>query len=148
MPMGIEGFFTVLAAILGAGALAFLYFLLRRRQRAALLTAAITSLAVLGWYPLPAVDSVASVLFFPHDTAYAPGFSDVVFRKVRRGQSRSEIVALLGAPLSTVVYREEGIEYWHYSRHGKLHDNYWNKIIVFDVRTGRVTRKVSELYSD
>lgn len=146
--MGIEGFFLVLAGILTAGILASCFFFFRRKRRAALLTVVLTLIVAGGWYPLPVVDKIASVVFFPHDTIYAPHYSDEAFNKVRVGQHRQKILALLGEPLERGQYQDDGTEYWYYSRHGPRYDNYWNKIVVFDVQRGQVIRKVDELDPD
>lgn len=146
--MGIEGFFVVLAGILTTGLLASSFLFLHHRRRAAFLTAVATLIAAGGWYPLPAIDKIACVIFFPHDTIYASRYSDEAFHKVRTGQRRHEILALLGEPLKRSQYPDEDAEYWYYSRHGPHFDNYWNKIVVFDTHASQVIRKVDEFYSD
>jgi outer membrane protein assembly factor BamE (lipoprotein component of BamABCDE complex) len=145
--VGIEGFFLALTGILTIGLLASACFLLRRQRRAGALTAAITLVIAAAWYPLPAIDQIASVLFFPHDTIYAPRYSEERFRDVRAGQRYEEVLVLLGEPLERRRYGQDGIDYWYYSRHGPRYNNYWNKIMIFD-HSGRVTKKISDFYSD
>lgn len=146
--MGVEGFFLVLSGILIVGILASCFFFVRHRRRAALLIAVLTLIFAAVWYPLPVIDKIASVIFFPQDTIYAPRYSDEAFRKVRVGQNRQEVLVLLGEPLERGRHQDDSTEYWYYSRHGPRYQNYWNKIVVFGAPNGHVIRKVDELYSD
>ena len=100
------------------------------------------------WYVLPLVGSIASVLFFPHDTVFSTDYSEEAFQEVREGQSKEDVLDSLGRPLDRQPSWDDESEYWYYTKHGPRYDNYWNKIVIFDADTGRVIRKVDEFYSD
>ena len=118
------------------------------RRRRSLACAAVTLVLGSGWYFTPIVDTIASTIIFPHDTVYSSRFSESAFRRLHAGESRAEVLHALGAPLARETYANDGSEYWYYSRHGLKHKNYWNKIVVFQVKTGAVKKTISEFYSD
>ena len=146
--MGIEGYFLVLVSILVVGFLLVIVLLVRRRRRSALSVLVATLVVGAVWYSLILVDRVANVLFFPDDTIYASRYSDEAFREVGMGQGPQKVLALLGEPLDRSASWDGEEEYWYYSRHGPRYDNYWNKIVIFNAHTGKVTEKVDELYSE
>lgn len=146
--MGLGGYFIVLGLILVIGASATLAFAIRGRRRKSWACAAVTLVLGIGWYFTPAVDGVASIIIFPHDTVYSSKFSESAFRRIHEGELRAEVLYALGEPLEREVYKDDGSEYWYYSRHGSKCKNYWNKIIVFDAGTGEVKKTISEFYSD
>lgn len=99
---------------------------------------------------LVAVACTCIAILFPFDTEYAPGYSEAAFRSVQIGDSKEEVLALLGEPLLAGTFGTEGTPTWgewlRYSRSpsGK---NYLLRTIVLDSE-GRVLRVVSETYWD
>ena len=59
-----------------------------------------------------------------------------------------DVLASLGEPLDRQSSWDGESEIWYYTKHGPRYANYWNKIVVFDVESRRVTKKVDEYYSD
>lgn len=99
---------------------------------------------------LVAVACTCIAILFPFDTEYAPGYSEAAFQSVKIGDSRAQVIALLGEPLSVHSVGTEGAETWgewwrySWSPSGK---NYLLRTIMLDSE-GRVLRVVSETYWD
>jgi hypothetical protein len=99
---------------------------------------------------LVAVACTFIAILFPFDTAYAPGYSEAAFRSVQIGDSREEVIARLGEPLSIHSVGIEGTETWgewlRYSRSpsGK---NYLVRQFMLDSE-GRVVKILRETYWD
>jgi outer membrane protein assembly factor BamE (lipoprotein component of BamABCDE complex) len=146
--VGIGGYFAVLGAILVTGVLVSFVLFLRTRKKTALLGVIATVLVGGAWYAAILVDGFASVVIFPQDTIYSSSYSEEAFQKIKQGDLRRTVLNFLGKPLSRSVFTDDHTEYWYYSKHGPRHDNYWNKIVVFDSATGQVIKKVDEFYSD
>jgi len=70
------------------------------------------------------------------DTAYAPGFSEAAFARVRRGMRESDVVALVGQPYRSWT-GDPGVSYAQYSWSPGSH-SYWQRKLVY--RDGAVTR--------
>lgn len=64
------------------------------------------------------------------DTAYAPGFTESAFRRIRPGYSQAQVIALLGNPLGSRDY--EGFTYWYYSQHGRRSKSFFLRLVGFD----------------
>jgi hypothetical protein len=146
--LGIEGYFIVLGVILVVGVATTLALAIRGRRRKSWVCGVITLVLGIGWYFTPVVDGVASIILFPHDTVYSSNFSENAFRRIHEGEPRAEVLHALGEPLEREIYKDDGSEYWYYSRHGPKYKNYWNKIVIFNVETGAVKKTISEFYSD
>lgn len=79
------------------------------------------------------------------ETRYAPGYSEEKFHEVAVGQSREEVRARLGEPLSQHRW-DDATESWAYSE--SPHDShYWCRVVIFD-GTGHVSEVHAELYVD
>ncbi len=61
---------------------------------------------------LVAVICMFITYIFPFDTEYAPGYSEAAFRSVQIGDSREDVIALLGEPLFVHTVGVEGTETW------------------------------------
>lgn len=146
--MGLEGHILVLGLLLVMGLVGYLYLVVRQHQKKALAWAGGALLLAAIWFVLPMIDAVESLLFFPHDTAYAPGYSEKAFHRIGPGQLKGRVLAILGEPLEKRISAYSGFEYWYYSEHGHRYQNYWNKIVIFDPSSERVVRKVNDFYSD
>ncbi len=85
-------------------------------------------------------------LIWNHDTEYASGYSEEVFRSLDYGLGRAAVGQLLGPPLLTNEYAG-GKVYWYYSRHGSRSDNYFVRILVFS-EEGNLVAKRSSFYLD
>jgi hypothetical protein len=83
------------------------------------------------------------VFFFTFDTEYAPGYSEEAFRAVEIGDSKEEVLSLLGQPLR--VYGMDR-EVQSYSR-SPSGSNYLMRDIVLDSE-GRVVEIRSQVYWD
>jgi len=87
---------------------------------------------------------------FPFDTAYAPGYSETAFRSVRIGDSKEEVIALLGQPLSVHSVGIEGTEtwgeWWRYSW-SPSDTHYLLRQLLLDSE-GRVVKILREIYWD
>jgi hypothetical protein len=83
------------------------------------------------------------IFFFTFDTEYASGYSEEAFRAVEIGDSKEEILSLLGQPLR--VYGIDG-EVQSYSR-SPSGSNYLMRDIVLDSE-GRVVEIRSQVYWD
>ena len=108
--------------------------------------AAVLFVALLpAWYQATKLDAVAA-LFYRQDTVYAAGFSERAFEHVKFGQVEDEARRILGDPLDHKVFGEK--EYWYYSKAGPRFKNYWNRIVVVDLRTRKVVEVFKEFYTD
>lgn len=94
--------------------------------------------AALGEMLLPLVES--------HDTQYAPGFREEVFRSLRLGSREAEVRDLLGEPLLSRDFPDGG-RYWYYSRQGDRSPNYFVRALVFD-RNGALLARRRYFYVD
>jgi hypothetical protein len=146
--MGLEGHIFGLGLVFVVGLIGCLYLAVRQRRKMALAWAGGGLLLAAIWFALPMNDFVESLLFFPDDTIYAPGYSENAFRKIGAGQLEEEVLALLGEPLEKKLSPASGHEYWYYSEHGPRYQNFWNKIVIFDPSSERVSRKIDDFYSD
>lgn len=81
-----------------------------------------------------------------HDTEYAPGYSEEVFRSLDLGTDSATVEELLGPPLLTKEFPEDKT-YWYYSRHGERFDSYFVRILVFDGE-GKLVARHSSFYVD
>jgi len=81
-----------------------------------------------------------------HDTEYAAGFREDVFRSLEMGISQDEVRRRLGAPISTKSF-PDGITYWYHSRHGAKSKSYFMRILAFDSQGTLRTRR-AEFYID
>ncbi len=81
-----------------------------------------------------------------HDTEYAQGYSEEVFRSLGLGTDRETVEDLLGSPLFLRNF-PNGMTYWYYSRHGKQSENYFVRITVFDAE-GNLVERHSDFYLD
>ncbi|MGB5813824.1 MAG: hypothetical protein WBH85_18920 [Thermoanaerobaculia bacterium] len=88
--------------------------------------------AALGEILLPLVED--------HDTEYAEGFSDDVFRSLEMGLSRADLLRLLGSPLSVKEF-PDGSTCLYYSRHGGSSANYFVRVLVLDEKSSLVARR-------
>jgi|GEM_PF-1188669 len=99
---------------------------------------------------LVAVACTFIAILFPFDTEYAPGYSEAAFRSVLIGDSREEVIALLGEPLFVHSVGTEGTPTWgewlRYSRSpsGK---NYLVRQFMLDSE-GRVVKILREVWWD
>jgi hypothetical protein len=147
MSVGLPGYFylafiVLLSWVAGAGYLLFR----RQRGRAALLSvlsAALLSALTFGTIYGP----IASRVFFPEDTEYAPGFNDKAFAAIRHGQSETFVTSLVGNPLSKSVSADGTMEIWAYSRPGRRFPNYWIAIVAIDRQHRVVSYAHTEFYS-
>ena len=115
-----------------------LVWLLLARKRAGAKTVThrqIFGLSVVVGSLLVTVAFLVFIFVFTFDTEYAPGYSETAFRSVRIGDSREEVLQVLGQPLR--VYGSEGeVEVLSYSR-SPSGSNYLMRDIVLDSE-GRV----------
>lgn len=81
-----------------------------------------------------------------HDTEYAQGYSEEVFRSLDIGLGRAMVEQLLGPPLLAKEF-SSGRVYWYYSHHGTRSGNYLVRILVFD-REERLVARRSYFYLD
>jgi hypothetical protein len=145
--MGFGGYALVFVSMLFVGLAVSAILFVRKKRHSALLALAVSLLASGTWYVLLIVDPVANLLFFPDDTVYSARYSERAFREVKKGQSLEEVLSLLGEPFERNLSWDKRSEYWCYSHHGPRYANYWEKIVIFDVRTRRAVGKIDELYS-
>jgi len=94
--------------------------------------------AALGELLLPLIED--------HDTEYAPGYSDKVFRALDFGTGRVVVEQLLGPPLLAKEF-PSGETYLYYSRHGKQFGSYFIRILVLD-GAGLLVARRSYFYLD
>lgn len=94
--------------------------------------------AALGELLLPLIEK--------HDTEYAQGYSEEVFRSLDIGSGKALVEQLLGPPLLAKEF-SSGRVYWYYSRHGTRSENYFVRILVFD-REGSLVARRSYFYVD
>jgi len=83
------------------------------------------------------------IFFFTFDTEYAPGYSEEAFRVVEIGDSKEEILNLLGQPLRVYGLDRE-VQSYSMSPSGS---NYLMRDIVLDSE-GRVVEIRSQVYWD
>lgn len=99
---------------------------------------------------LAAVVYTFIAFIFPFDTAYAPGYSETAFRSVRIGNSKEEVIALLGEPLFVHSVGVEGTEtwgeWWRYSW-SPSDTHYLVRKLMLDSE-GRVVKVLREIYWD
>jgi len=91
-----------------------------------------------GW--LAAVGERILPLIEKHDTKYAPGYREEVFRELELGATESEVARLLGQPLLTKKF-PDGHTCWYYTRHGQRFASYFVRILEFDQRSVLVARR-------
>lgn len=78
-----------------------------------------------------AVGELILPLIEKHDTEYAPGYREEVFRALKPGMTQKRVAQLLGQPLLTKRF-PDGITCWYYTRHGKRSENYFVRVLEFD----------------
>jgi hypothetical protein len=100
--------------------------------------------AILNMYLLDGVAGVFWSLGFEEDTEYAPGYSDSAFRKIHKGMSRTEVLAILGPPLRTVD-QGAGRESLAYSRSPR-DKSYRERVVILE--NGKVFRIIQQFYVD
>jgi len=66
-----------------------------------------------------------------HDTEYAPGYKEDVFRSLEPGSTKATVEKLLGSPLLAKTFPDDST-YWYYSRHGVESENYVVRIVVLN----------------
>lgn len=81
-----------------------------------------------------------------HDTQYAQGFKEDVFRSLKIGSSQAEVIGLLGPPLSAKIC-SKGSTCWYYSRPGPRSENYYVRVLVF-AHGGGLAAKLHSFYLD
>jgi len=133
---------TVLAPI-PATYLVWLLFIRRKKQAKIATWREALGLSSVAGSVLVTAAFLAFVFIFTFDTEYAPGYSEEAFRAVEIGDSREEVMCLLGQPLR--VYGLGG-EVLSYSR-SPSGSNYLMRDIVLDSE-GRVVEIWSQLYWD
>lgn len=79
------------------------------------------------------------------DTEYAPGYTEKGFREVRLGQTRDDVIALLGQPLHKRSVRKGAAEGWLYSQSPGSRDYRYREIQFAD---GLVTHRIHYYYVD
>lgn len=84
--------------------------------------------------------------FETHDTEYAAGFKEQVFRSLEMGIAQDEVKRRLGEPVSTKTFPDGDI-CWYYSRHGAKSKNYFVRLLEFDDKGLLVARR-AEFYVD
>lgn len=89
---------------------------------------------------LTAVGERILPLIEKHDTKYAPGYREEVFRTLEPGATESEVVLLLGRPLLTKQF-SDGNTCWYYTRHGERFASYFVRILEFDRRGVLIARR-------
>lgn len=77
-----------------------------------------------------AVGDAVLPLLDGHDTEYASGFKEEVFRSIPIGSSQEEVKRELGEPLSRKTFAD-GNTCWYYSRHGKKSKSYHIRVLEF-----------------
>lgn len=83
-----------------------------------------------------------------HDTQYAKGYREDVFRGLQAGIRAERVRDVLGPPLSVragfdgTTFAENGHALWDYSQHGPKSKNYVCRVIEFDEH-GRLVKKIS-----
>jgi hypothetical protein len=92
---------------------------------------------------LVTVAFLAFIFLFTFDTEYAPGYSEEAFRAVEIGDSREEVLCLLGQPLRVYGLNGDVLSY-SISPSGS---NYLVRAIVLDSE-GRVMEIRSQIYWD
>ena len=118
--------------------------LIRRKKRAKVATwREAFGLSSVTGSVLVTVAFLAFIFLFTFDTEYAAGYSEEAFRAVEIGDSREEVMCLLGQPLR--VYGLDG-KVQSYSR-SPSGSNYLMRDIVLDSE-GRVVEIWSQLYWD
>lgn len=85
-------------------------------------------------------------LITKHDTEYAPGYSEEVYRSLKLGARQEAVEQALGPPLKAKEF-PDGLTYWYYSRHGQRFDSYFVRILGFD-QDGRLVTRRSYFYVD
>lgn len=99
---------------------------------------------------LAVVVCMFSAYIFSFDTEYAPGYSEAAFRSVRIGDSREEVIALLGEPLFVHSVGVEGTETWgEWLRYfwSPSSENYLVRQFMLDSE-GRVVKILRKVYWD
>ena len=78
-------------------------------------------------------------LTFEDSTVYAPGYSDAMFRKIRKGMSKEDVLKLLGSPI---------YEGWHYSDHANRAVGFENDKVVETHSWNYNSKKDGSSYSE
>lgn len=85
-------------------------------------------------------------LFETHDTEYAAGYKEEIFRSLEMGINQDEVKRRLGEPVSTRAFAD-GNACWYYSRHGRKSKNYFVRLLEFDGK-GILLARRAEFYVD
>jgi len=93
-----------------------------------------------------AIGEAVLPLIDKHDTEYAAGFKEDVFRSLKMGISQVDVKTRLGEPLSTKSF-PDGNTCWYYSRHGTKSKSYFVRLLEFDAKGVLVARR-AEFYVD
>jgi hypothetical protein len=75
-----------------------------------------------------------------HDTQYAPGYREEVFRTLAFGVTEADVARLLGPPLLAKRF-SDGNTCWYYTRHGERSASYFVRVLEFDPRCVLVARR-------
>lgn len=93
------------------------------------------------------LDGIEGMIFsaiYKEDTVYAPGYSDVKFKKIIIGASSADVIRELGMPIKISDFKEE--IYWSYAI-SPTDSNYRKRIIVL-TKGGHVKHKYAFYYID
>lgn len=88
---------------------------------------------------LSSMGEVIFPLIEKHDTEYAIGYREEVFRTIDLGASEARVFQRLGPPL-LVRHFSDGSTYWYYTRHGKRLPSYFVRILGFDQKRSLIAR--------
>ena len=89
---------------------------------------------------LAAVGERILPLIEKHDTKYAPGYREEVFRALTLGDTEAEVARLLGRPLLTKQF-SDGTTCWYYTRRGERFTSYFVRVLEFDQRGILIARR-------
>lgn len=81
-----------------------------------------------------------------HDTEYAAGFKEEIFRSLEMGITQDDVKRRLGEPVSMKTF-PDGDTCWYYSRHGVTSKSYFVRLLEFDDKGLLVARR-AEFYVD
>jgi hypothetical protein len=95
---------------------------------------------------LDGLDGFMWSLAFRPTTEFARGYSWPGFRRVRAGETKEEVVKLIGVPLERKADPATREERWFYSR-SPIDSHYSIRVVIFSAE-GRVTKVLHEYYID